>query len=106
MKSIQELVFQDNKILERLIEPTKKARKALKKLGINIDKHCVIECEECKRYLIFKTFDQQQIMKELAGLGWNVKYNGEENKMYTYYCSVCTEKEINVKERIVLQTKT
>jgi len=106
MKSIQELVFQDRKTLQRLIEPTKKARKALKKLGINIDKHCVIECEECKRYLIFKTFNQQIINKELAKLGWNVKYNGKENKMYTYYCSVCTEKEINVKERIILQTKT
>ncbi len=105
MKSIQELVFQDGKILERLIEPTKKARKALRKLGININEHCVIECNECKRYLIFKTFDQQVIDKELAKLEWNIKYNGEENKMYTYYCSVCTEKELNEK-RISFQKET
>jgi len=93
---------------ERLNCPPAKARKALKKLGINIGDCCIIECETrgCKNYLVFKTLDQQIIMKELAGLGWNVKYNGKENKMYTYYCLVCTEKEINVKKRISFQKET
>jgi len=93
---------------QKLMCPSVKARKALKMLGIKIDECCIVECETygCKSYLIFKTLNQQRIMKELAGLGWNIKYNGKENKMYTYYCLVCTEKEINVKKRISFQKET
>ena len=92
-------------ILKSLIKPSAKAIMAMIGIGISTDRYCVIECETkgCKHYLIFETFDQKIIMKGLELFKWNVKYNGEENKMYTYYCPICTEKEINVKEKYCLQ---
>jgi len=75
---------------------------AMAGIGMNIDGIYVVECETegCRQYLIFETSDHNVIMKGLELWKWNVKYNGEENKMYTYYCPDCTEKEINeFKER-------